>query len=157
MAFDHRQHKAAAAGGAQPSRPGRVRGRRLAIAAGETLFEAGEAKDDLVYRIRKGAVAVEPADARVPTGEGTVGGAAPVKVHNAGEFAGLGFLDAYPARALALVALEVVVWSRSDFERLARRAARFSDMRDEAIRLEFVWRRAQCVAEGRAMRAAGAA
>jgi len=148
MALVREQHALEAAAGAKPERRG---GRRFAIAAGQTLFEAGEAKEGLVYRIRTGALAIEPL-----LGDGSAG-SAPVKVYKAGDFAGLGFLDIHAASARALVPLEVVVWPVAAFERLAHRATRFGDMRDEAVRLEFVWRRAQCVAEGDALRTAGTA
>jgi hypothetical protein len=130
---------------AEGARGGR-RGMVMRLAAGEVLFAPGDPKNDVVYRIRSGRLAVNGV---LEAGEA---GAAPERIYAAGEFAGLGFLDVHPATARALEALEVVVWGRADFERVAARVPDLFKLREEAVRLEYVWRRAQTVAEGRAAR-----
>ena len=113
------------------------------LEAGEALFSPGDAKGGLVYRIRKGRLQVSGI---LPEGEP---GGAPTRIYKAGEFAGLGFLETHAAFGHALEPLEAVVWSRADFERTGEQKPDYRVLHEDAVRLEFLWRRAQVVAEGR--------
>jgi len=141
MAFDYayRHGRASKRTGAG----GRRRGMVVRLGAGDALFSPGDAKGDLVYRIRKGRLQVSGI---LPEGEP---GGSPTRIYTAGEFAGLGFLETHAAFGHALEALEAVVWSRADFERTGEQKPDYRAQQDEAVRLEFLWRRAQVVAEGR--------
>ena len=127
----------------------RKRGMILRLEAGDVLFEPGQSKAGLVYRIRKGQLAVEPV-----LGESVKGGA-PGRVFEVDDFVGLGFLENHAARGEAVTPLELVVWGRGDFDRLARRSPELLEVLDDLLRLEFVWWRAQCVAEGLVARGEG--
>lgn len=129
--------------------PDRKRGMILRLEAGDVLFEPGQSKAGLVYRIRRGQLAVEPV-----LGENVKGGA-PGRVFEVDDFVGLGFLENHAARGEAVTPVEVVVWGRGDFDRLARRSPELLEVFDDLLRLEFVWWRAQCVAEGRIARGEG--
>lgn len=149
MAFDYahgvrRVGKRGAGERAARSVSARRRGMIVRLGAGEMLFAPGEAKHDLVYRIRKGRVQVS---GMLPE---TKPGGAPTRIYCAGEFAGLGFLETHAAFAHALEAVEVIVWSRADFERVGEQKPDYRAQQDEAVRLEFVWRRAQVAAEASA-------
>ena len=127
----------------------RKRGMILRLEAGDVLFEPGHSKAGLVYRIRKGQLAVEPV-----LGESEKGGA-PGRVFEVDDFVGLGFRDTHPARVEAMTAVELVVGGRRDFDRLAERTPEILGIIDDLLRLEFVWWRAQCVVEGRVARGEG--
>ncbi len=148
MAFDYayrqgRARKRKGAGRGAESVGGRRRGMVVRLEAGEALFSPGEAKGGLVYRIRKGRLQVSGI---LPEGEP---GGAPTRIYKAGEFAGLGFLETHAAFGHALEPLEAVVWSRADFERTGEQKPDYRVLHEDAVRLEFLWRRAQVVAEGR--------